>query len=129
MKILTKLKKETNQIYLLAIIIYVIGVLCDGFGYVHNGIEFLSYIFLGGFAIFGSALVIISSNKNSEYVKKGIIHLCFLVISIIVVFIFNFLNMGQSAFFTGVFGFIIGFLFMYDLLAICCIYNDNGFNE
>ena len=72
------IKAEKNQTYILAIILYLIGFLCDKYGARNIAIEVLSYVSHTFFIIFGSAIAIMWHNENNRLLKSAKIHLSFL---------------------------------------------------
>lgn len=122
------IKTEKNQTYILIIIFYIIGFLCDKFGSTNVGVEVISYIAHTCFIIFGSAIAIMWHNDNTRLLKSAKIHLSFLTIGTIVSFITWFDRMYPTFGFTLAFLAVIVILFIIDLFKIGFAYYDDDWN-
>ena len=120
MKIWQGFKEERTQAHVLATVMYIFGILCDGFGYLNLGIEVVGLIFLAVATIFSIALFIKAVEYTKKYVKLAIMHLSFVIFNIIALFVFYFLKMYWS--FIGV-TCLTGVIAILYIIDLCCIYD------
>ena len=122
------IKTEKNQTYILAIVLYLIGFLCDNFGSSNIAVEVISYIAHSFFIVFASAIAIMWHNDNSKLLKSAKIHLSFLTIGTIISFKTWFDRMYPTFGFTLAFLTVIIILFIIDLSKIGIAYYDDDWD-
>lgn len=122
MKLMESLKSNKTKAHFIALLIYIIGFICDAYGYLNVGIEALGYIFLIGFVCFGGALIIIWDINNKRCLKAARVSFTFLLIGLPTIFITWFQKLYPTFAFTIIFILIVAVVFIESLYKICEAY-------
>ena len=119
-----KIKSEKTQTHFVLVIMYIIGIVCDFFGYLSIGIEVAAYLFLIGSCGFGIAISIIWYNNQTRLLKAAKVQLIFIILSMIILFLSAYFRMIPTVIFTMIFLVTILAMFIVTLSRICSKYYE-----
>jgi len=88
-----KFKEEKTKIYGLAGLAYLVGVIADGLGFIHQIINVAGILILIAAMTFAIALIGIWHENTKDYIKAFFINLCCLVGGLLIILICNKLKM------------------------------------
>ena len=122
MKLFKYFANEKVQSHLITICMYIIGVVCDYYGYINGGIEGVAYCFLIAFTGLASALAIIWHLKNKRFLRAARVQFFLLILSLPITFITWNLKMYPTFAFTLIYIIIVAILFIITMCEICFAY-------
>ncbi len=124
MKLMETIKNDKTKIHLLAILMYVLGVICDAYGYLSNYLEYLvSLPLLLASIVFSISISCSWFNNNIKYLKSATIHLFTLLIGAASLFFYGFWSMWPSFVLTLIYLLFVIILFIMDLIDVYSVYS------
>ena len=118
------LKKGTWQIYLLAVTMYIIGVLMAVFGKYSVALEVIATLFLLITVGFNITLSIIWICSNKRHLRGAVIYLFFLIFSSAFLFLCYSLRLYSIFWITIFFAVDVAIIFIYELYKVAVVYYD-----
>lgn len=124
MKIIQNIKSGRGQAVLIGIALYIIGIICEVFGYMTVGLKVVSFMFLTVALVYNIALFIKWSDLEERVLKAAKVILFLIITSLIIIFVTWFNKMYFTFAFTIIFAIFIVFFFFFVLAEICSKYKD-----
>ena len=93
LKLREKFKDENMQIYGLSVLVYLMGMLADGLGFLNSIINGAGIVLSLAGMVFIATLVVIWHTITHDYIKAFFINICYLLLGMLIILICYNLNM------------------------------------